>query len=92
VEAKGEVLNPLIGAAPPNAVCQAAANERPCIKTTGVVIDSYPDDWQCPCHADGSSGGAIEGDGTPTHANPDNGEFVEEVLVSGFTNPVRVRI
>ena len=38
--------------------------------------------------ADGSAGGAISGDGESSRANPNRGEFVDEVIADGFTNPV----
>ena len=84
----GEILNTLISAAPPNAECAADAADRPCVRFNGALINNYPPDWPCPCHADGSAGGAVDGQGQPSASNPYAGQFVEDIVVEGFTNPV----
>lgn len=74
----------------PDADCVTNAFNRPCLDGTGNPLVPYPDGYPCPCPARGlpSVGGSITGNGVPSAADPHQGEFVNEVLVQGFTNPV----
>jgi len=91
---RGEILNRDILVQPMRAACITNAFVRPCPITRGAaLLDAahLPDDWQCPCPisnpADGS-GNILNPTGSRVQANPDNGFFVDEVLVNGFDNPI----
>lgn len=84
-----EFLNTKIAVVPPSASCAARANQRPCPKADGTPILAYPPNYPCPCYpADG--GGSVPATGSPSAPNPDLAQFLDEMVIGGFTNPVSV--
>lgn len=89
VEARNEFLNTKIAVTPPSASCAARANQRPCPRADGSPILSYPTNYPCPCYpADG--GGAVPATGAVSAPNPELAQFVDELVLGGFNNPVSV--
>lgn len=93
VEAIHEIHNPRIVAAPLSTECASNRFTRPCPKGVPpgfIPEEDYPPDWSCPCIADGTLSGAIEGDGEPFLPNEDADGFVEYILADGFPNIIDV--